>query len=879
MIGGKSCPLSGGQRQRIALARAYLRDPAILILDEPTSALDQNSRDYLMDKIREWRYGRTTVVISHDLERIKNDEFVYVLERGAVTKSGFKRDLTNSDLGVFLSTALAQSPITNMPNIAINIISPIREDGSWHFNRRLLKQPSPQAQSWLRSRSNSSIYSNVSYASRRPSVLSGRLRPAELNPMPISPLYGNSGASSPRLAGHHLFPEQASQMSSFLNRRFETSTLRSFADFNRKQTPPRSPYVTIDLASLETGRDTQQSKTKRSCAVDFGLLPKKSKKRGDLSLLSVLRTVFPALNKLATCYLIIGVLMTATAALTTPAFSFCLAKLLAAMWSSGDRVAEGRQWALYILVIAVVDGACSGLGRYLLESSAQSWVDATRRRALSTILRQPKSWFMENKESETIIVDALDIHCEEMRNLVGRFMPILISVAVMVSVSVVWAIIICWKLTLVAIAPLPIVLIVLRGYTYFGDKWERRCADGAEETGAVLTEVLSFLRTIRSYDLTGHFNSKYMQAVERCLRLGTKKALYTCSLFGLYQAFSYFLTALLFYYGTLLLTQGNTTSVAEVLQVMNLLLFGIATATDLLSAMPQIVMAMASASRVLAYTRLVGGEIDLDDSLQRGRASPLPICMNDLSFAYPNIGGEKSSLKHLTLDIQPGKCTVIVGSSGSGKSTILSLLLGLYRPSPPASLTYADLPSSMMNPQQLRATIGYVPQTPFLFPATLADNIAYGLDADSALRHLTNIRAAARDAGIDEYISSLPNGYDTLVGEGGVALSGGQAQRVSIARALVRRPSLLVMDEPTSALDAESAAHVKECVAELVAQWRAERKQAAVVMVTHNVEIMRVADVIVVVEDGRNVEQGAFEDLWFNGDAFRRLVRQNEEDV
>lgn len=878
IIGGKGCPLSGGQRQRIALARAYLRDPAVLILDEPTSALDQHSTDMVMNAIRDWRRGRTTVVISHDLGNMRPDDFVYVLDKGKVTRSGFKRNLEHADLGAFLTEALNEAIKDSAANFQINIIPPVAEDIAQNFGGHGYPQAQAHAHTWLMSRTPSSRYSHASILSPRLSILSNTTRITGVNAMfrPSPALC--SGALSPSLSAIDQ-PADAARLSSVVNRQFQSTPWKASLITNTRDMHPSSPLKNaLDLETMSNVSDASRFlKKKKRRVVELGVSTKGQNRSRNMSFWSIIRSVAPALDGPNISCLALGVLTTMIGALSTPAFSFCLAKLLAAMWSTGDKNTEGKQWAFYLIIIAIVDGVCVGLGRYLLESSAQAWVDSVRRSALESILHQPKSWLIDDKNSHARILEAFNVHAEEMRNIVGRFVPIIVSVATMTSVSIVWALIVCWNLTLVALAPLPLIMVALKAYTFLGKEWELKCSNAVEQTGQILGEVLTFSRTIANCRLDTHFASKFSQAVTQCLRLGFKRALYICALFGLYQAFSYALTSLMFYYGTLLLTHSNPVSVDSVLQVMNLLLFSIGTATELLGAMPQIAMTTASAARVLAYTQVSNGELSPEIKSQGGRANLLPICMRNLTFAYPNQDGH-NTLSSVTLDILPGQCTVLVGASGCGKSTLLSIILGLYRPSSEMALSYGDTPLPVMNTQQLRATVGYVPQTPFLFPATIAENIVYGLDRTSALRHLNNIRAAARDAGIDDFVMSLPEGYSTLVGEGGQALSGGQAQRLTIARALVRRPSLLVMDEPTSALDHESAAGIRACIAELVVRWRAERRSAAVVVATHNVEMMRVADMIVVMDNGRNVEQGAFEDLWFNGDAFKRLVRQREND-
>ncbi|ATY58338.1 a-Factor sex pheromone exporter [Cordyceps militaris] len=845
VVGGEGCPLSGGQRQRVALARAYLRDPVVLFLDEPTSALDPNSREMIMNEIREWRRRKTTVIISHDIDSIRHSDFMYVLEKGIVVRSGFKRNLESADMGIFSTASLDEAAEESSAHINMDLIPPYAAAAKPLRGHR---PPTMYNHAWFTSGNNSFRHSSPSR--RVTSLLSPRLSVLSVRSVNLG-----SSAATPRLSSL-ITSKQGRPMSS------------PGPDTTSLQPPCSSSRRDLDTMSnaSEASQSPKKREKKRRSIVDLGWKRRHAK---EMSFASILSTIMPALDGLRTAYLVLGVGATMIGALTTPAFSFCLAKLLAVMWSAGDKHAEGRQWALYLFIVAVVDGVCTGLGRYLLESSAQSWVDSIRRSALQRILRQPKSWFTDNADtnSQACITETFNVHAEEMRNLVGRFLPNIIAVATMITASVVWALAVRWDLSLVALAPLPLVVVVLQAYTRASKAWEARCADAAEQAGQGLAEVLAAGRTVANCGLQDHFAAQFAQAAFRCLSLGARRALRTCPLFGLYQAFSYALTSLAFYYGTRLLTGhsgGGVVDADAVLQVLNLLLFSFGTATELLGTMPQITVTTAAAARVLAYTQLPDGELPSDSGdVHGGIPAVLPVCMRDLSFAYPGRAADPT-LAGVTLDIPPAGAL---------------LLLGLHRPTSPASsLCYADTPGTALDPRQLRAAIGYVPQTPFLFPGSIADNIAYGLAAQSPLRHRANIRAAARDAGIDDFIQSLPASYDTLVGDSGITLSGGQAQRVTVARALVRHPALLVMDEPTSALDPDSTAAVGACVVALVARWRAERRSAAVVVATHNVEMMRVADVVVVVEDGRVVEQGAFEDLWFSGDAFRRLVRQNQDD-
>ncbi len=272
------------------------------------------------------------------------------------------------------------------------------------------------------------------------------------------------------------------------------------------------------------------------------------------------------------------------------------------------------------------------------------------------------------------------------------------------------------------------------------------------------------------------------------------------------------------------------------------------------------------------------------------KSLPGPIAFKGVCFRYPT-RPQHPVLRHLHLTIPLGTMTAIVGSSGCGKTSVTSLLLGLYAPAPDAVQDFLDgrpaaaaaasdvgiflgeHPLAALHLPSVRALIAFVPQHPILFPASIAANIAYGLPA-----HMRGagprgaVARAAALAGLDAFIRSLPDGYGTAVGEGGLGLSGGQVQRLALARALVRRPQALILDEPTSSLDAASARTVRQVLRALV-----RRERLTVVTVTHDREMMEALGRVVVLGDGRVVEEGSCGMLMRKrGGHLRRLLAEDE---
>lgn len=216
------------------------------------------------------------------------------------------------------------------------------------------------------------------------------------------------------------------------------------------------------------------------------------------------------------------------------------------------------------------------------------------------------------------------------------------------------------------------------------------------------------------------------------------------------------------------------------------------------------------------------------------------IRFDDVSFGY----GAEPILKNVGLQILPGRTYALVGANGSGKSTLLNLVLGFYRPQ--SGRVFAEgLPYDDLDMAALRAQIGVVLQDPMLFPGTLRENIAYGMpEAGDAA-----VQAAAALANADGFIRALSQGYDSPLGENGVLLSGGQGQRIALARALLRRPSLLILDEPTNHLDALAVRALRD---NLTAHFR----HIAILVVSHDERMVEMSDEVFLMEEGRIVATG-----------------------
>lgn len=242
----------------------------------------------------------------------------------------------------------------------------------------------------------------------------------------------------------------------------------------------------------------------------------------------------------------------------------------------------------------------------------------------------------------------------------------------------------------------------------------------------------------------------------------------------------------------------------------------------------------------------------------------------DVCFSYEDVelsSGEEARpvIDHMNLSIKPGQTIALVGPSGGGKSTTCSLLPRFYDVDA-GSVSIDGQDVRDVTQQSLRRAIGLVQQDVYLFDGTIGENIAYGKPGATA----GEVAAAARRANIDAFIESLPQGYDTVVGERGSRLSGGQKQRVAIARVFLKNPKILILDEATSALDNESEEAVQESL-ERLARGR------TTIIIAHRLSTIKHADEIATVEHGRVVERGTHEQLLARGGTYARYYRMQFE--
>ncbi|MDR1516176.1 MAG: ABC transporter ATP-binding protein/permease [Synergistaceae bacterium] len=400
-----------------------------------------------------------------------------------------------------------------------------------------------------------------------------------------------------------------------------------------------------------------------------------------------------------------------------------------------------------------------------------------------------------------------------------------------------------WKLTLVTFLVIPPAAFVidrasakLRGIG--GDVQEQLA-----QLAAIAQEALSSVRIVRSFateDIeTGRFDAQSGKHFKSIMKGTQTRGV----LEGFVEVALFIAMAPILWLGGRDVLAGNLTTgeLVAFLIYLGLLVQPVRTISRAVSSIQQ---GAASADRIFEI-------LDEQDEVVLPARPVIPrnlggsVAFEDVWFAYE---GERWVLSGFNLVIKPGEKVAIVGPTGTGKSTLGDLLLRFYDPSR-GRILVGGTDLRELDLKSYRRKVGVVPQDPALMKGSLAYNISYGCDASGEA-----IKKAAAMAGIDEFISSLPNGYDTEVGERGVTLSGGQRQRVAIARAIVREPVILLMDEATSSLDALVESQIQGAMNVAMAGRTS-------LVIAHRLSTIREADRIVVLGEGRVAEEGTHDEL------------------
>ncbi len=414
-----------------------------------------------------------------------------------------------------------------------------------------------------------------------------------------------------------------------------------------------------------------------------------------------------------------------------------------------------------------------------------------------------------------------------------------------------------WKLALLMTIIIPIYIVLYLIVNNLNKKVERKVMEQAAELESQLVESLNSVGTVKRFGLEDFTNLKTETRFIGLLKTGYTSAMNSIFSGTSSNTIAQIFTIVLLWVGSGYVIDRQITP-GELLSFYAIIGYFTGPLISLIGANKQIQNALIAADRLFEILDLEREEVENKMVLTKNKIGHIKF--TDVKFSY---GTRTEVFQKFNLLIEKGKITSLVGESGSGKSTLMSLLQNIY-PITQGSITIGDANLKYIENASLRKLVSVVPQKIDLFAGNVIENIAVG----EFEPNMDRILKICTDIGILKFIESLPNGFNTYLGENGATLSGGQKQRIAIARALYKQPEILVLDEATSSLDSSS----EDFVQKTIEQLRAENK--TIILIAHRLSTVVNSDNIVVLENGEVLEQGSHEILFEKKGAYYNLWRK-----
>lgn len=515
---------------------------------------------------------------------------------------------------------------------------------------------------------------------------------------------------------------------------------------------------------------------------------------------------------------------------------------------------------LAIPLVFLIRGVTAFLNRYLINHAGFLMLEALRTDVFQKLQQLPLAFYQRHKSGD--LNSRLMTDTEQLKNVVVMVSGDIFKQPFQLVGAIAALIYLAFTnrsatFFLIAVASVPLCIIPIRMAARRLIKKARLLASQTGELSAVVTEGLQSPMEIQAYNLQPRLLERFVANVRNIFRLAMKTVKYQSFVNPVIEFISACGLAIAFYVGA---RNDMDYSTFFAMAMALFLAYEPVKKLSILNAVWK--MGSASLERLEQI-------LDAEDTVPPP-AQPVALPTGSVEIAFTNVGftyqareaGSEPSVALLDINarFKPGEVVALVGKSGAGKSTFIALIPRFYDPTS-GSVTLGGVDLRQVDKTALRDRIALVPQMPVLFNASIAENIRMGrLDATDA-----EVRAAAQKAFVADFIDTLPQGYDTIVGERGASLSGGQRQRIAIARAFLKDAPILILDEATSALDSESEQKVQQALQQLV-QGR------TTFMIAHRFSSISLATRILVFEEGRITGDGAPEALGKSHATFRRMI-------
>ncbi|KAJ6785158.1 hypothetical protein PWT90_04088 [Aphanocladium album] len=777
IVGSGGSLLSGGQKQRIALARALVKDPAVLILDEATSALDSKTEKQIQAAVARITSTRTILTIAHRLSTIITADNIVVMNKGVVQEQG-----THSEL----------------------------------------------------------LARNGPYASL-----------VKLQTM-------NSDSDM----------EHSAQKSKIEACNVQEEVIPTITEKSGDNAPP------VDVEN-DMAEDEREPELGASKAAD---LPKKSGLEIIKGYAPLLRPHLVTIAFALIASIIVGGAFSGEAVIfgnTVASLNPC--KSLDSIKSSGSF------FGLMFFILAIIEFfanvvSWTGFGRI-----SEKIVYTVRVLSFRSLFEQSLQWHQDAGRTPSLLLSYITRDGDALAGLSGSVIGTLLSITINLFAAIILTHIIAWRIALVCLAVVPLLLgagfLELRILGRFEERQEHAYAKSVD----IGTEAVTSIKTIAALSIEEEIMSTYKRSLS-----GPREEILAVTLqASLCQAATYFfgntVNALAYWWGSKQIIAGHYTQAQFLIVVFSLLVSAMLW-SQMFALAPELTNAFGAMGRILGLLEIGSDkrngsfhmlgqassteshDVEASQKHQSPRifitSSGSSVELRDIHFAYP-ARPDTVVLDGLSLSIAPGTFCALVGPSGAGKSTVIALIERLYTPKS-GSVLINGVDITTQYSTSFRDDIALVPQESVLFSGTIEFNLSLGAKPGQVVTQ-QDIEDACKLANIHDVIQELPNGYQTLCGPNGSQFSGGQRQRLSIARALIRKPKLLILDEPTSALDAESEKLLQDGLDKA-------SQGITIIVIAHRLNTIKKADCIYQIEGGQCIDKGSHEELMKRSVRYRTNV-------
>ncbi|XP_022992912.1 ABC transporter B family member 20 isoform X2 [Cucurbita maxima] len=841
---------------KLSIARAVLLNPSILLLDEVTGGLDFEAEKTVQAALDLLMLGRSTIIIARRLSLIRNADYIAVMEEGQLVEMGTHDELLSLD-GLYTELLKCEEaaklprrmPVRNYKDTSTFQIE--KDSSASHSvqepsSPKMLKSPSLQRIPGVY-RPVDGVYNNSHESPKVPS-------PPPEKMLENGQILDSSVDKEPSIMRQDSFEMRLPELP-----KIDVQAAHRQTSNGSDPESPISPLLTSDPKSERS--HSQTFSRLHSQSDDFRMKAKEEKDTKHKKSPSFWRLA--ELSFAEWLYAVLGSLGAAIFGSFNPLLAYVIALIITAYYKRDEGHSirqEVDKWCLIIACMGFVTVIANFLQHFYFGIMGEKMTERVRRMMFSAMLRNEVGWFDEEENSADTLSMRLANDATFVRATFSNRLSIFIQDSAAVIVALLIGMLLQWRLALVALATLPVLTVSAIAQKLWLAGFSRGIQEMHRKASLVLEDAVRNIYTVVAFCAGNKVMELYRLQLEKIFKQSFLHGMAIGLAFGFSQFLLFACNALLLWY-TAFAVDKSYMDLPSALKVYMVFSFATFALVEPFGLAPYILKRRKSLISVFEIIDRVPKIEPDDNSALKPPNVYGSIELKNIDFCYPT-RPEVLVLSNFSLKVNGGQTVAVVGVSGSGKSTIISLIERFYDPvAGQVLLDGRDLKN--YNLRWLRNHLGLVQQEPIIFSTTIRENIIYARHNASE----AEMKEAARIANAHHFISSLPHGYDTHVGMRGVDLTPGQKQRIAIARVVLKNAPILLLDEASSSIESESSRVVQEALDTLI------MGNKTTILIAHRAAMMRHVDNIVVLNGGRIVEEGTHDSLVAKNGLYVRLMQ------